>query len=57
MAAIDPIHQFQVEKIVELPTVKLAGVAVDLSITNVTLSMLIAAGVVIAFFAAVALSP
>jgi F-type H+-transporting ATPase subunit a len=47
--AIDPMHQFQVTKVIDLPPV----FGLDLSITNVTLSMLIAAGLVIALFAAV----
>jgi F-type H+-transporting ATPase subunit a len=56
MAAIDPIHQFQIEPIVVIkPTI--AGVTLDLSITNVTLSMLIAAGLVALFFAAVSMRP
>ena len=46
-SAIDPMHQFQIQRIVELPTV--AGV--DLSITNSVLAMLIAAVAVCGFFA------
>jgi F-type H+-transporting ATPase subunit a len=46
-SAIDPMHQFQIQRIVELPTV--AGV--DLSITNSVLAMMIAAVTVCAFFA------
>jgi F-type H+-transporting ATPase subunit a len=46
-SAMDPMHQFQIQRIVELPTV--AGV--DLSITNSVLAMLIAASVVCGFFA------
>jgi F-type H+-transporting ATPase subunit a len=57
MAAIDPIHQFQIVKVVDLPTLHLGAVAIDLSITNVTLSMLIAAGLVTLFFAAVSAAP
>lgn len=56
MAAIDPIHQFQIHRIVDWePTV--AGFKLDLSITNVTLSMLIAAGLIVLFFAAVSAAP
>ena len=47
MAEIDPMHQFQIRKVLELPTV--AGV--DLSITNSVLAMLIAAGAICLFFA------
>jgi F-type H+-transporting ATPase subunit a len=46
-SAIDPMHQFQIQRVLELPTV--AGV--DLSITNSVLAMLIAAAVVCGFFA------
>src|ERR1700761_1253235 len=51
MAAIDPRHQFAIEKVVELPTVTLGGLAVDLSITNSVLAMLIAAVAICLFFA------
>lgn len=47
MAAIDPMHQFQIRTFVELPTV--AGV--DLSITNSTFAMLLAGTVLTLFFA------
>ena len=47
MAKIDPMHQFAIQKIVELPTI--AGV--DLSITNSVLAMLIAMAVICGFFA------
>jgi F-type H+-transporting ATPase subunit a len=57
MAAIDPIHQFQIEKIVQGPVVHLGKTAIDLSITNVTLSMLIAAGLVILLFAVLSINP
>ncbi|HTK33951.1 MAG TPA: F0F1 ATP synthase subunit A [Caulobacteraceae bacterium] len=46
-SAIDPMHQFQIQRVLELPTV--AGV--DLSITNSVLAMLIAAVAVCGFFA------
>lgn len=55
--AIDPMHQFQVTKVIELPTVNLFGIAIDLSITNVVLSMLIAAGLLLTLFAAVTRKP
>jgi F-type H+-transporting ATPase subunit a len=48
----DPMHQFEVQKIVDLPAFSLPGVGViDMSITNSTLAMLIAAGGVILLFA------
>jgi F-type H+-transporting ATPase subunit a len=54
MAAIDPLHQFAIEKVVALPPVSLPGVGlIDLSITNSVLAMLIAA-VVICLFLVVA---
>lgn len=51
MAAIDPLHQFAIEKVVELPTVNLGGLAIDLSITNSVIAMLISAVVICLFFA------
>jgi F-type H+-transporting ATPase subunit a len=53
MAAIDPLHQFAIKRMVTLPTVNLGGLAIDLSITNSVVAMLIAA-VVICLFMAVA---
>lgn len=47
----DPLHQFQIQKIVELPTFEVAGVPVDLSITNSVLAMFIGASAVALFFA------
>jgi F-type H+-transporting ATPase subunit a len=48
----DPMHQFQIQKIVELPTVTVPGLgAIDLSITNSIAAMLSAALLVIAFYA------
>jgi F-type H+-transporting ATPase subunit a len=46
MAKIDPMHQFQIQRIVELPTI--AGV--DLSITNSVLAMMIAVAAICVFF-------
>ncbi|MFN3230240.1 MAG: F0F1 ATP synthase subunit A [Asticcacaulis sp.] len=46
----DPMHQFQIQKVVELPTVEIAGMAIDLSITNSILAMIIAAVTVVSFF-------
>ncbi|MGZ3275049.1 MAG: F0F1 ATP synthase subunit A [Caulobacteraceae bacterium] len=51
MAAIDPLHQFAIEKMVTLPTVNLGGVAIDLSITNSVAAMMIAAVAICVFFA------
>jgi F-type H+-transporting ATPase subunit a len=48
----DPMHQFEIHNVVDLPAVTLPGLGVvDLSITNSVLAMLIAAGLIIAFFA------
>ena len=47
----DPMHQFQVSKIVELPTVTVFGQAIDLSITNSVAAMLLAATLIIVFYA------
>jgi F-type H+-transporting ATPase subunit a len=47
----DPMHQFQVTKIVELPTVTVPGLgAIDLSITNSVAAMLLAATLIIVFY-------
>ena len=46
----DPLHQFKIEKIVELPTFHIGGVPVDLSITNSVMAMLIAVGLTCLFF-------
>lgn len=48
----DPMHQFQIQKIVELPTVNVAGMPIDLSITNSTLATMIAAVAVLGVFGA-----
>jgi F-type H+-transporting ATPase subunit a len=47
----DPLHQFKIEKIVELPTFEVFGIAFNMSITNSVLAMMIAVGVTIMFFA------
>lgn len=53
----DPMHQFKIVKLLELPTVDLPVVgAIDLSLTNSTVAMLIAATAVTLFFAAVTAS-
>ena len=52
MAAIDPLHQFAIEKMVALPPVNLPGVGlIDLSITNSVFAMMIAAVAICLFFA------
>lgn len=48
----DPMHQFQIQKIVEVPPVTVPGLGViDLSITNSVAAMLLAATLVIVFYA------
>jgi F-type H+-transporting ATPase subunit a len=50
--AIDPMHQFQITKVIELPPVNVPGLGLlDLSITNSVMSMGIAAALIILFFA------
>ena len=52
MAAIDPLHQFAIEKVVALPPVNVPGLGLlDLSITNSVVAMLIAAVAICLFFA------
>jgi len=54
----DPMHQFQVEKVLDLPDVTLPLIGrIDMAITNSTVAMFIAAGLVILFFAMVTASP
>jgi F-type H+-transporting ATPase subunit a len=51
MAAIEPMNQFMIHKIVPIPEVVIPGVArLDLSITNSVMFMLIAAGLLSVFF-------
>ena len=45
-----PMHQFQIQKVLDLPTIDVAGVPIDLSLTNSTVAMFIAAGVMLALF-------
>lgn len=49
--AIDPMHQFLIHKVVELPPVQIGGMSLDLSITNSVLTMMVGALVVMGFFA------
>ena len=54
----DPMHQFEVHKIVDLPDFTLPGVGViDMAITNSTVAMLVAAGVLVLFMAIVTAKP
>ena len=56
--AAGPIEQFEIHKLVDLPVVNLPLVGpLDLSITNSTLSMLIACALVITFMTVVTLAP
>jgi len=51
MAAIEPMNQFMIHKVVDLPKVRMHGVgAIDLSITNSVLYMLVAATLITVFF-------
>ena len=55
MAAIDPLHQFAIEKVVALPPVFVPGLGlIDMSITNSVVAMLIAAAAICIFFAVAA---
>lgn len=55
MAAIEPMKQFQVHKVVPIEPIHVPGLGVvDLSITNTVLFMLIAAGLISLFFFAAA---
>jgi F-type H+-transporting ATPase subunit a len=49
--AIDPMEQFAIHKIVDLPTFHIGGLAVDMSITNSVASMIAGALMLVAFFA------
>ena len=50
MADIQPMHQFMVQKVVDLPPIHIGAMSLDLSITNSVLYMLIAAGLITVFF-------
>lgn len=51
----DPMHQFQIQKIVELKPVKIPGLGyIDLSITNSVFAMLLAATLIVVFYAVAA---
>lgn len=54
----DPIHQFEVTKIVDLPDFTLPGVGViDMAFTNSTLAMTVAAGAIVLLMAIVTAKP
>ena len=54
----DPIHQFEVTKIVDLPDIPLpGGRAIDMAFTNSTLAMTLAAGAVVLLMAIVTARP
>ena len=47
----DPMHQFEVHKVVDIPPVNVPGLGlIDISITNSSLAMMVSAAVVILFF-------
>ncbi len=50
MAAIDPMHQFHVKKLVEIPPLETPWGLLDLSITNSVAAMMTAAVIICAFF-------
>jgi F-type H+-transporting ATPase subunit a len=50
MAAIDPMHQFLIHKIVDLPPVQIGGLSLDLSITNSVVTMIAGALIICGFF-------
>jgi F-type H+-transporting ATPase subunit a len=52
MAAIEPMEQFLVQKWLPLPIIHVAGVPIDLSITNSVATMLFAAAAISIFFLA-----
>ena len=50
MAAIDPMHQFLIHKVVDFPPVTVPGLGLlDLSITNSVVAMMLAAAVIVGF--------
>ena len=54
----DPMHQFEIHKIVDLPDFTLPGIGtIDMAFTNSTLAMTVAAGLIILFMAIVTASP
>ncbi|MBW3559078.1 MAG: F0F1 ATP synthase subunit A [Proteobacteria bacterium] len=54
----DPIHQFEVSKIVDLPDIPIGGGrAIDMAFTNSTLAMTVAAGLIVLLMAVVTAKP
>ena len=54
----DPMHQFQVQKVLDIPPIAVPGLGlIDISITNSTVAMMVAATLIVMFFAAVTASP
>jgi F-type H+-transporting ATPase subunit a len=52
MAAIEPMNQFMIHKLVDLPSFTVGGVTVDMSITNSVAYMLGASAIITVFFLA-----
>jgi F-type H+-transporting ATPase subunit a len=50
MAAIDPMHQFLIHKVVEIAPIQTPIGALDLSITNSVVTMMVAALIIVGFF-------
>jgi F-type H+-transporting ATPase subunit a len=50
MAAIDPMHQFLIHKVVEIAPIMTPIGALDLSITNSVVTMMVAALIIVGFF-------
>lgn len=54
----DPIHQFEVQKLIELPDIPLpGGRSIDMAFTNSTLAMTVAAGLIVLLMAVVTSRP
>jgi F-type H+-transporting ATPase subunit a len=49
--AIDPMEQFEIHKLVDLPTFHIGKIAVDMSINNSVLMMIVGAALIVLFFA------
>jgi F-type H+-transporting ATPase subunit a len=49
--AIDPMEQFEIHKLVDLPTFHIGKVPVDMSINNSVLMMIVGAALIVLFFA------
>jgi F-type H+-transporting ATPase subunit a len=54
----DPMHQFEIHKIVDLPDITLPGIGtIDMAFTNSTLAMTLAAALIVLFMAMVTSNP